>query len=681
MLSIEWTKLKMPLSPEVEKLLAEKTQNKELTDLLQRCKGLVSMSRSVMKDYYTQWDMNDAVYRGDRKPDDTDKKAVKRNEPSKVYLPLTHTQVQTFVSFAVMLLTQRDYFYELQGSGVEDVKPAKMCQAVIERDINYNKFKGVLLPQWLTDVARFGLGIFKSQWTKRTCPEEVQVPDPAWKPDPSLPVPPQAPTITQYQDKTEYLGNLIEVVSPYRWFPDTRLPLTRYRDGEFCADEIEKSFMDLKKLEEQGEVAGIDEVPRLPDSLYADRRLVNMSQGAAGTSTNAAYDPRMSPKDAAAYCIITEVELKCNPSKLEIGPGTFLNPDLDADVVVIVWIANDGRIVKLTDSGYDHNQFLFDAAQFFNDQNRVINFGIAELLGPMQDILDWLMNSRVTNVRKVIQNQLVVHPSYVEMQDLKDRNPIIRLKTAADGMAVDQYIKQLNVTDVTGGHINDMGVVQNFAEGATGLTENLLGQFAEGRRSAREASNVNANGSARVILPIKGLWEMGLLPLGQKLRSNIQQGLDIPQLVNVIGVAKFLANSQPDPTNPQGISPVQAFLPLDRSSLYGTYDFLIFDATLPSQRMAIASSLQEILQILSTKPELVFALGYDPKLILDEWFELQGVKNVERFALTPQRTQFLMQLASLARGGGGAPTAPGQGGGGPPSGPVIPPGPSGKGQR
>lgn len=666
----------MPLTADVIKLLSEKTQNKELTDLLQRCKGLVSMSRSVMKDYYDQWDMNDAVYRGDRKPDDSDKKAVKRNEPSKVYLPLTHTQVQTFVSFAVMMLTQRDYFYELTGSGIEDVKPAKLCQAVIERDINYNKFKGVLLPQWLTDVGRFGLGIFKSQWTKKTCLEAVQVPDPKWKPDPALPQQPQAPTITQYQQKVEYLGNQIEVVSPYRWFPDTRLSLTRYRDGEFCADEIEKSFMDLMKMQEDEECAGVDDVPRLPDSLYADRRLTTM---APNTNTNASYNPAMSPKDAAAYCVVTEVELRCNPSKLLIGPDTYLNPDLDADVIVLVWIANDGRIIKIEDSGYDHNQFLFDAAQFFNDQQRVINFGIAELLAPMQDIIDWLMNARVTNVRKVIQNQLVVHPAYVEMQDLKDRHPIIRLKTTADNMAIDTYIKQLNVHDVTTGHINDMGVVQNFAEGATGITENLLGQFAAGRRSAREASNVNANGSARVLLPIKGLWEMGLLPLGQKLRSNIQQGLDYPQLVNVIGIQRFLLNAQPDPTGQP--SPVQAFLPLDRSQLYGTYDFLIFDATLPSQRMAIAASLQEVLTILSNKPELVFALGYDPKLILDEWFELQGVKNAERFALTPQRTQFLAGLAAAARNPGMPGGAPQQGGGGPAPSPVIPPGPSGKGQR
>lgn len=635
----------MPLSPEVQKLLTAKEPTKQITDLMQRCKGLVKMSRSVMKDYYTQWDMNDLIYRGDRRPDESDRKALKRNEPSKVYVPLTHSQVQTFVSFATMMLTSRDTLYELTGSGVEDIVPAKLAQQVIERDINYNKMKGVLMPQYLTDVARFGIGIFKSQWKRETVPVAVQVPDPKFVPVPGLPTQGQVPTITQYQPKTRYLGNMIEVISPYRWFPDTRLPLTRFRDGEFCADENEYSYGQLMKMQADGEVAGVDEIPKLPDDTFADRRLTALTTG-----NNMGFNPSMSPKDAARYCIITEVELKCIPSELELGDGIFLNKDLDMEVPVIIWIGNDNRIIRIVDGGYDHCDFLYDAAQFFNDQNRVINYGIAELLGPMQDVMDWLMNSRVTNVRKVMQNQLVVDPRFVEMQDLKDRNPVIRLKSTVESMSIDTYIKQLQVTDVTGGHINDMAVVKDFSEDATGMTENLIGQYSQGRRSAREASNVNSNAAARVVMPIKGLWEMAFLPLGKKLLSNIQQGLDLPQLVSIIGVQRFMENQQA----------VQQLLPVDKTMIVGNFDFQVFDATLPSQRMAIAAAEQEILTALSQNPELVFALGYDPKLILEDWFENMGIKNAERFRLTPDRTQFLMQLAGAARNQGGlATTQPG----------------------
>lgn len=662
----------MQLAPHVIKLLSEKEQSKELADLRQRLQGLVSMSRSVMKDYYNMWDMNDAVYRGERKPDEADRKAAKRNEPGKVYLPLTHSQVQTFVSFATMVLTQRDFFYELGASGKEDVKPAKLGQACLQRDINYNKFQGVLLPQFLTDVARFGIGIVKSQWRRVTIPVATQQPDPKWQPDPAMPNATQPPMVTVWSEKTKYLGNMIEVVSPYRWFPDTRLPITRFRDGEFCADEREYAFSELNKMQAQGECAGVDNIPRLPDDTYADRRLNIMSPG---TGTNASYDPRMSPKDAAAYCVITEVEYRCNPSKLLIGPDTYLDPTLDAEIVVLIWIANDGRIIRIKDAGYEHNEFLYDAGQFFNDQNRVINFGIAELLGPMQDVLDWLMNARVTNVRKVMNNQVVVDPRNIELQDLKDRNPVIRLKsTVPEGMAISNYIQQLQVTDVTTGHITDMGIVKNFSEDATGMTENLLGQYAEGRRSARESSNVNANASARVILPIRGLWEMALEPLGRKLLCNLQQGLDEAQLVSIIGLQQYIVDSQPELLmTPQGmpipsVSPVQAFLPVDKTMLVGSYDFTLFDATLPSQRMARAAALAQAGDTLTKNPLAIFALNKDPKLLFESWMEDMGIRNVQQYDLTPERAQLLMQLAGAARNAGGAQGAPGQSqAGGPPN--------------
>lgn len=637
---------------EIVDLLSEQNSPKLLEEFRLRLQGLVRMSRSTMKDYYPLWDRNDAIYRGERLPDLADQKAGKRNEPAKVFVPLTQSQVQTFVSFATMVLSQRDYFYELGGRGQEDAKPAELGQAVLERDLEENKFTGVVLPQFLTDIARFGVGILKSQYVRETLPIQQQVPDPKWKLNTLLPgAPTQPPMVTQWTEKTSYLGNRISAISPYRWFPDTRLPLTRFAYGEFCADEIEYSRDELQKMEAQGMCAGVEWIPQLPDDAYQDRRSYYNSAG----QSNPLYNPTIDPKVGAHFCLITEVEIKLNPSKTFLDDGVAIDPTIDAELIYIIWIANDGRIVRIEDSGYEHNQFLYDCSQFFNDQLRIINFGIAELIGPMQDIMDWLLNSHVTNVRKVIQNQLVVDPRFVELNDLKDRNPIIRLKGTVDGMAISNYIHQLSVTDATAGHIADMGVIQGFSQDATGLSENLVGQYASGRRSAREAGNVNANAASRVLLPIKGIWQSALLPLGRKLLKNHQCYLDEEQLVAVIGLAEV----SKDP------AAVGAFLPIDKSSLVGTYDFLIFDDTLPSQRSAMAASLLQFGEALASKPMLVFALGYDPALITAEWFKLTGIRNADRFKLTPER---FAQLAALAGIGGGAGAPQVQPGGGQPSG-------------
>lgn len=644
---------------EIIDILQQENAPRLLQEFRLRLQGLVRMSRTTMKDYYPLWDRNDAIYRGERLPDTSDQKAMRRNEPAKVFVPLTQSQTQTFVSFATMVLSQRDYFYELGGRGIEDQKPAELGQAVLERDLEENKFTGVILPQFLTDIARFGVGILKSQYVRETQPTLVKRPDPKWKPNAALPgAPVQPPMIEVYEQKTSYLGNRISAISPYRWFPDTRLPLTRFSYGEFCADEIEYSREELERMEADGLCAGVSWIPQLPDDAYQDRRSYYNSAG----QSNPLYNPTLDPKIGAHYCLITEVEIRLNPSRTFIDDGVALDPTVDAELIYIVWIANDGRIIRIEDSGYEHNQFLYDCSQFFNDQLRIINFGIAELIGPMQDIMDWLLNSHVTNVRKVIQNQLVVDPRFVELSDLKDRNPIIRLKGTVDGMAITNYVHQLQVTDATQGHIADMGVIQGFSQDATGLSENLVGQYASGRRSAREASNVNANAASRVLLPIKGIWQSALLPLGRKLLKNHQCYLDEEQLVAIVGLPAVMK----DP------AAVGAFLPVDKSSLVGTYDFLVFDDTLPSQRSAMAQSLLQFGEALAQKPMLVFALGYDPALITAEWFKLTGIRNADRFKLTPERFAQLAALAGLSGGQSPAPVPAGPSSGGGTNGPSQP---------
>ena len=628
--------------------LNKKDHSQELGDLLSHCKDLIDMSRTAMSNYYTRWDIADATYRGERCLDADDRKAIERGEPVKVVLPLTGSQVQTFKSFISSLFTQRDYLYELAGSGVEDEKPAKLAQACVERDLTHNMFRGVRLDQWLTDVARFGIGIFKSDWQHVTVPKLVQVPDPEWKPVEGMPGQAQPPMVEVYQNVTSYLGNRITVTSPYRWFPDTRLPLTRYREGEFCGEECDYPMPELQAMERSGQVAGLEDIPVIQADAVKNRRSPIFTPAYVSKQAGLDLDKR--------YVLVTEIQLRLNPAKTLISKGVYLDKRIDQEILHYVWIANDGRIIRLEPCGYDHEEFLHDMSQFSNDQARLLNEGLTDMLKQPQELLDWLQNSRVANVKKVINNQLVVHPAYVEFGDLKARNTVIRLKNnATPGLALNNYIQQLQVSDVTTGHITDMQMVSQFAKEATGISENLLGQYSSGRRSARQSADVNSSAYTRLQTVARALWESGLLPLGKKLISNLRQGLDEEQLVRVVGLQRFLMNSQPDQLT--GISPVQSFIKVSKQQLVGNYDFLVFDATAPSQRAATAMALQELLVALSKDPRLILVFQKDPKLLLDEILELRNIRNPERFNLTPERAAELMQLAGGAANAGAAPNA------------------------
>ena len=70
---------------------------------------------------------------------------------------------------------------------------------------------------------------------------------------------------------TAFEGNRITNISPYRFFPDVRLPLTRFQEGEFCASEDLYSVSQLKQWEQEGLVAGIDHIKPLGKDIAQDR--------------------------------------------------------------------------------------------------------------------------------------------------------------------------------------------------------------------------------------------------------------------------------------------------------------------------------------------------------------------------------------------------------------------------
>lgn len=627
------------MTPTVIAALSEMTHPQDVSTLMWRCKDLIKLSRSAMKYYYDMWDRNDAVYRGDKRVDEADRKALKKKEPAKFALTTSWSQVQTFVSFCLSVYNQKDYFYEMTGAGAESENGAKIGQSILEQNLDYNNFRHQKLRQFLTHIAKYGVGIIKHSWTREvtySMQPGTQTVTSLFGAQFSLPE-------EQLTASTKYLGNHLRVISPYHFLPDPRVPLARYQEGEFMAVEDEYSGSQLRTFETQGLAVGVQYIPKLSNDMLEDRRKFSFQWNQNTPTLNI---------NEKQFYIVTEVQLLLNPAKTYVG-GVPLDSTRDMDTKYIIWIANDNRVVRIDPLDYPHDGFTYDVVQFEEDPDHLINLSIVELIASLQDTMDWFLNSRITNVRKIISNQAVVDPSAIEMQDLRDRNTYLRLKPQFAGSGVDNYYKQIELKDVTTSHLNDINFLDGYVKSATGLTENLLGQFAAGRRSAQEARNVNSNAVARVITIAQNIWSSALLPLGRKMLANLREGLDEPQLVRVIG----RSNEQ---SNPLGL---QEFLQVTKADLAGNYDFSILDGTLPSQRSATADALQELLQVLMSSPEAAMIFGYDPQMLMAEILELRGVKNAERFKLNPQKAGQLISMVQASRNLGGAPGP--QGGKGP----------------
>jgi hypothetical protein len=268
--------------------------------------------------------------------------------------------------------------------------------------------------------------------------------------------------------------------------------------------------------------------------------------------------------------------------------------------------------------------------------NRFICEGLADLVDSLQDVISWLINSHITSVRKVISNYLIVDPDSVEMDDIKQRRPVIRLKPGAARSGIERWIKQLNIQDVTQNHISDSQVLLKFIELATGINENLLGQFHSGRRSATEARNVSSSAASRLKMIIANIYFTALEPLGRQMLSNLRDGLTQETFLRMFG-------GDSDPTSFMTLKKVT------RGDLIGDYDFQIFDGTLPSEKGYTADTLVELLTALISNPNAIPLLGMDPKLVLFEAMRLKGIRHPQRFSLN--NPQLAAQTLQMLMGG------------------------------
>jgi hypothetical protein len=586
--------------------------------MLQDGMSLVNISRGDMSSCYDRWDRNMDIFKGYRAKDDDDQKSEQRKEPVKMVVPVSFSQIQTFVAFCMSLYTQREKFFELLPVGPDDARPATIGEAFLQRDLDASKFE-LKLQQFLLDVSRCGFGVLKTVWVDEKAMVERTIQQPGksffgFKFGVNS-------TITVKELVTKFLGNRILTVSPYRFFPDTRLPLSRFQEGEFCASEDVYSRTALKQMEKDGLVSGIDFVPALnptqfvkrwgQDEYRASREMIDRRLGAGAGQSQGSV-------------LVTEIQRVIIPSKYMVE-GKPLS-DSDDPTKYVIWIANDSRVIKCEPLGFAHNEFTYSVGQFCPDDHEVVGMSFSDTINMLQDVISWFINSRITSVRKVIQNRLVVNPSGIEWKDLQDRAPVIRLKPEAMNRDVSKSIMQLKVDDVTQSHLQDVNFLHNMVQITTGVNDTLLGQFQGGRRTATEQRGVASSAAARLKIVALSLFRAAIEPMGKQMLSNLQQGLTIEQVARVVGVEKAIEG--------------QTFVKATKEDLMGSYDFEVFDGTLPSEKGNAAMTLENILAAFIKNPQAALALQMDPRKMLLEALELRGIRNPERFTLNvPQAPQ------------------------------------------
>ncbi len=577
--------------------------DKDLIRLKERLKRNLKRSRDSMGRHFDNWDRNLAIYNSERPPDRDDEKASEKDEPEKMIVPISYSQVSSFVTFCVMLFTQNNRFFTLDPSGNEDYRIREAAELFLERDLRNSKWLNKLI-QFILDVARFNLGVGKLQWEEDTIEVEASG---------SIDMESSADGV-MVERLTERLGpkrvtlkagNVIESVSPYNFLPDPNVSIANWRDGQFAGDESTHHIDDLWDWEDQGLVIGVDKISPFTERAFSDRGKTRLEAfGGDDAFKNGGKDD-----DDFMVCV-TNVQHWLSPKKYGLGESS------QRELYNIV-IANDDTIIGISPMDAAHRKFSYFVGQMSSDMHTELCNSLSDKIHPLQEVISWLLNSRITSVRTSLDRHLVIQPQFVNMDTVESRSPFITLKKNAPMLGADKFIQQLRTTDTTQSHIADAEALMKITSLVTGVNDNMQGSYSSGRRSATEAKAVTSGGASRIKLIAASIYEMAITDLGTMMLLNLRQNVELDEFTKFLGQGSEELYDQ--------------FAPEDVTALMGSQDFFVYDGTSENEKGYTAQALQELFMSIAQSPEMLSVLPLDLAAMLKEIYTLRGVKNLTRF--------------------------------------------------
>jgi hypothetical protein len=555
-----------------------------------------------------------------------------------IEVPYSYAMMLTLHTYLASIFLSRTPIMQVTGRHGE----TQQAEQAIEALLDYQLTVGGGLPAlyvWMLDPLRYGHGVLGHYWDEELI-TTTQIAE-----EPKLffgtPIPGTTQKVKRTIQTRGYVGTRLYNVRPQDFLFDPRVPLMKFQDGEFV---IRFNQIGWNKIVE-GKAAG---------------RYFNIEQAKEGAG--AARDRDMGSSRTLMPEQVMETYLKTGDGKtparinlhefyFEIVPSEYGLSSGDLPERWVFTIANEKVIIGAQPLGLFSNKWPFDVLEYEIGGYELFNRSVLEITKSLNDTITWLFNSHFFNVRKTLNDMFFVDPSKVEMRDLTDPNPgrLVRLKPAAYGQPIDQFVKQFQTVDVTRTHMNDTEAVSQLMQRVTGGTDNIMGQVnSSGRKTATEVRSSTTFGVNRLKTTAEWWSVTGFGPLTQKMVQLTQQMYDMDRQFKIVGDLSQWG---------------QPYMKVTPEQIAGFYDFVPVDGTLPVDRFAQANLWQQILGGLAKMPNIMAA--YDMPKMFAFVAQLAGLKNITQFRV--QLTPDALMQQKLAAGNsvpmpesGANPAEPGQ---------------------
>jgi hypothetical protein len=527
------------------------------------------------------------------------KRRARREDGTPAYttiqIPYTYALLMSAHTYWTSVFFARSPVHQFSGRHGETENQVQAMEALVDYQVNVG---GMLAPYyiWLYDAGKYGCGILGSYWEKEVTQWTTIETDPAGE------------NLQVTRQMESYEGNKVYNVSPYDFFPDPRVAVGQFQTGEFLVVKKRIPWNTLVRRKAQGYYMNLDAIKTKVGTSDppSDQHSVLQRPGDEQFQTLEQKHPAI----VEAY----EIYVELIPVEWKLGTSEY------PEKWVFTITKDLSLLIGVQPFSFVHAKFPFDIIETEIEAYGQWNRGIPEIMEPVQNTMDWLVNSHFFNVRSSLRNLFIGDPTKIVMKDFENTEDggFIRLKPEAYGLPIETFFRQLQINDVTQQHLGDLQVMQSIGERVLGVNDQIMGALSGGgRRTATEIRTSTGFGVNRLKTISEYISATAFTTLSQKLVQNSQQYYTGDKKFRIVG--SLVQEAGPK------------FLNISPDNLGGFFDFVPVDGTLPVDRFAQANLWKELLTQMSRVPQVM--AQYDLGRIFGWVASLAGLKNISQFKI------------------------------------------------
>lgn len=532
-------------------------------------------------------------------------KEADSRKPTAIIFPYSYSMLESLLTYLVMSFFQ-DPIFQYEGVEDDDVIGAMLLELVIKVHCIKNKVP-LSIHTVLRDSLNYGVGIGIPTWetiygrkpvrSKSTTSSELGLSE---------------NSKVEFINAKLFEGNGLDNIDPYLWLPDPSVSSNNIQKGEFSGWIDRDNYMNLlsSESESNSNLFNVKYLKTKKDkrshlSIDNSDRKTKYNMGDASRSLSGITNPT-----DTINMYITLI-----PKEWKLGDGEYPEKWFFS-------VAADDLLIQCEKADHHHGMYPISVASPEFDGYSIAPMGRMEIIQGLQGTLDFFFNSHIENVRKAINDMLIVDPYLVNINDLKDPAPgkLVRLRRPAWGRGVDKVIKQLEVNDITRANISDSAYITSWMDRVSGADQSMAGAVRQGgpeRLTKSEFQGTRGSAVSRLQRVAMIISMQFMQDIGSMFAVHSQQYMTQDAFVSITG------RHQEKLMSTFGKQKL-AVSPYDISV---NYDLLVRDGSIPGGNFS--EHWLKLFETIGTSPELT--QSFDITRIFMYIAQQLGAKNVEDF--------------------------------------------------